>query len=153
MDEALEFSLTVMGDADLDEVLAIERSSYPFPWSDGVFRDCLNAGYNGHVLRQAGSLVAYVLTSVSAAVGEAHLLNLCVSPDFRRQGLGQMLLGHVVNDVRINGADVLLLEVRASNKAAITLYYEAGFNELAVRHDYYPAKKGREDALVMARQL
>lgn len=153
MAESLAFSLVVMSDADLDEVLAIERSSYPFPWSEGIFRDCLSAGYNGHVLRQADKLVGYVLSSVSAAAGEAHLLNICVSPDFRRQGLAQMLLNHVINDVRINGADVLLLEVRASNKAAITLYFEAGFNELAVRHDYYPAKNGREDAVVMARQL
>lgn len=136
---------------DVREVIAIEQRSYPYPWTEMIFRDCLKAGYHGFVLFDDAGTIGYVM--VSYAVGEAHLLNLCIHPQHRGQGHARLLLAHAIEQVRMLGADTLFLEVRVSNDAAIGLYQAMGFNELAVRPNYYPADKGREDALLMARVL
>jgi len=137
--------------ADLDAVMEIEAQAYPFPWTLGIFRDCLHVGYCCWVYSQGEDILAYGVMSIAA--GESHLLNLCVRADARRTGLGTTMLRHLVNLARKHGADVALLEVRPSNVAAVDLYRSVGFNEVGIRKNYYPADKGREDALVMARQL
>jgi ribosomal-protein-alanine N-acetyltransferase len=86
---------------------------------------------------------------MSIAVGEAHLLNLCVSPQEQNQGIGRKLLEHVIS-VAKSHADTMFLEVRPTNTAAIFLYESVGFNEIGVRKGYYPAKNGREDAIMFA---
>ena len=132
----------------LPQVLDIERRAYPFPWSEGIFRDCLKAGYSGWVLtEEPGLVVGYALMSM--AVDEAHVLNLCIDPDYQQQGLGRMLLDHMIRLARAANATIVLLEVRRSNKAAIHLYESHGFQRLGLRKGYYPAAAGREDALVL----
>lgn len=148
---ATQLSIRRMTESDLDGVMAIERDSYAFPWSRGIFRDCLRAGYQGYVLWQDTTMIGYGLITV--ALDEAHLLNLCVHPDFRGQGHARALLHHVLDEARLAGARTFLLEVRVSNAAAIGLYHSLDFNEIATRPDYYPARDGREDALLMARGL
>lgn len=138
--------------ADLPAVLAIERAAYDFPWSEGIFRDCLRVGYRGFAaVGPDGALKGYALLSV--AVGDAHLLNLCVSPLCRRQGVATQLLEQLIGQARRQAADTLLLEVRPSNRGAVALYHANGFNEVGVRKRYYPASHGREDALILARAL
>ena len=132
---------------DLEQVLAIERASYPFPWTRGIFEDCLKAGYACFGGLIDGELVAYALHNHGA--GEAHLLNLCVHPEFRSRGLGRLLLRHVLDHARAIGCLVVFLEVRPSNPAAITLYRDEGFDVIGKRPGYYPAATGREDAVVM----
>jgi ribosomal-protein-alanine N-acetyltransferase len=140
-----------MEEADLKQVMGIDRSAYEFPWTEGIFRDCLRVGYWCRVLEQRPTIEAYGVMSVAA--DEAHLLNLCVRPDKQGQGLGRRMLTHMVDLAGRTGADTMLLEVRFSNQVAIALYTSLGFAELGTRRSYYPARQGREDALVLGRAL
>ena len=141
----------LMVDADLDAVIAIEEKVYPYPWTRGIFYDCLHIGYLCRVLEKNGKIVAYSIMSV--AVAESHLLTLVVAVDEQRKGYGKMMLNEMVQQAVSDSANTMYLEVRTSNKAAIQLYYQRGFNELGVRNNYYPAEHGREDALMLALDL
>ena len=136
---------------DLDTVIEIERRAYPFPWTPGIFRDCLRVGYGAWVCLLGERIVGYAL--MSSGGGEAHLLNLCVDPDYQRRGLGRLLLEHVLRQAGRTGADQIFLEVRPSNVAALQLYHAMGFIEVGRRKGYYPAERGLEDALVLARYI
>lgn len=138
--------------ADLKEVLAIERRAHAFAWTDGVLRDCLRAGYHCQVMETPhGFIQAYAV--MSAAVGEAHLFNLCVRPELQGRGLAWQLLEHLLDWARSERVETVFLEVRPSNVRAVRLYAAAGFCEVGLRPGYYPAASGREDALVMAKAL
>jgi ribosomal-protein-alanine N-acetyltransferase len=133
------------------EIAAIERASYEFPWTEGIFRDCMRVGYVCRVLYAGDELVGYAV--LAAGAGEAHLLNLCVRAGRRREGLGRFLLDHMLDLARRDGAARLYLEVRPSNTAARHLYHGARFEQIARRPRYYQAQLGREDALVLALDL
>lgn len=136
----------------LGEVVAIEQSAYDFPWTLGIFSDCLKVGYSAWIVTSpAAGVLAYGLMSM--AVGEAHILNLCVAPAHQRQGMADYLLRHLLAVARAAGTTLVLLEVRKSNHAAQKLYERHGFRKLGVRKAYYPAHDGREDALVLALDL
>jgi ribosomal-protein-alanine N-acetyltransferase len=90
---------------------------------------------------------------LSIAAGESHLLNVCVHPDFQGHGFGRILVEHVLERARAGKASTIFLEVRPSNVAACELYDKLGFNEVGIRENYYPSKGGREDALVLAKEL
>ena len=137
-----------MCDEDLDAVMEIEHSGYPQPWTRGIFQDCLRVGYLCQVLEIDGTIHAYGV--MSSGGGEAHVLNLCVRRQSQRQGLGRLMLHQLVESARRLHVDLMLLEVRPSNKSALALYRSVGFSEVGVRRNYYPAKDGREDAIIMA---
>lgn len=143
--------LRPMRESDLDAVQAIEVRAYPFPWTQGIFRDCLRADYPSWVLHQDGRVVGYFLLSLAA--GEAHVLNVCVAPEMQGRGYGRKLVRAILHIARGRGVDRVFLEVRPSNPGAIALYHAEGFNEIGRRPRYYPARDGREDALVMAIEL
>ncbi|MDH3314241.1 MAG: ribosomal protein S18-alanine N-acetyltransferase [Gammaproteobacteria bacterium] len=136
---------------DLGDVLAIERAAYRFPWSEGIFRDCLRVGYCCWVLEHEAAVAGYGIMQV--AVGECHILNLCVHPAYHRQGFGRALLTRLLEIAREHHADTALLEVRPTNEAAVALYRRLGFHEVGVRRAYYPDHRGKEDALILARSL
>ena len=136
-----------MRDADVSEVVAIERSSYQFPWSEGIFRDCLRVGYTCRVVTLGRQVAGYGVMSVGA--GEAHILNLCISEAFRCRGLGGRLLTLLVERAAAAGMKEAFLEVRPSNTAAIRLYQAHGFEQVGMRRGYYQAAGGREDAAVL----
>jgi len=136
---------------DLPLVSDIERRSYEFPWSHGVFRDCLLAGYHCTVLTRGDYVVAYAILSVAA--GEAHILNLCVDPLFRKLGYGDKLLREALNSAREAEVTEVFLEVRPSNVGALALYRKRGFRQIASRPSYYQAKGGREDAAVLSLRI
>ena len=140
-----------MRDDDLAAVLAVECESYEFPWSRGIFEDCLRVGYVCWVGEIESSVMAHGIMSV--AVGECHIFNLCVHPDHQRYGHGRRLLRHLLSLALDHGAETAFLEVRASNTGARALYASEGFCEIGTRRRYYPARDGREDATVLARQL
>lgn len=140
-----------MDERDLADVLTIEKAAYEFPWSRVIFRDCLRVGYCCWVLESDDHIQGYSVMSV--AVGECHILNLCVSPQSRGKGYGAILLDFMLDVARKHRADTAFLEVRPSNEAARRLYQQAGFDEVGLRRNYYPARFGREDALIMARSL
>jgi ribosomal-protein-alanine N-acetyltransferase len=136
---------------DLETVMAIEERAYGFPWTEGIFRDCLRVGYCCWCYEVDGDLYGYGVMSVAA--GESHILNLTVNPDTQRQGIGTRLLKHFMQLARRHSADIVMLEVRPSNIPAIRLYEKLGFNEIGIRQNYYPALDGREDALLLALSL
>lgn len=149
--EHAELNFRPMRRGDLKSIAAIEQSAYEFPWEPATFRDCFTVGYSCWVAEKSGYIVCYGIISVGA--GESHLLNLCVAPHAQRQGYGKLMLGKLMGIASGHRAEVMFLEVRPSNETAIELYRRMGFNEIGMRKGYYPARKGREDALVMARSL
>ncbi len=143
--------LAAMQSGDLEAVAAIESVAYEFPWTLGIFRDCLRAGYECWVMRLGGEIIGYSVLSVAA--GEAHLLNACTAPAQQGRGYGRHLVRRMIDIARWHRVQRIFLEVRPSNPAALALYSSLGFNEIATRPNYYPAKHGREDAIVMAMEL
>ena len=137
-----------MTPSDLARVADIERRSYEFPWSHGVFRDCLLAGYTCVVLDRGEELVGYSILSVAA--GEAHILNLCVDPNARALGYGDRLVEEILNRAKAVAVKQVFLEVRPSNVHAVSLYRKKGFRQIAERPAYYQAHDGREDAAVLS---
>ena len=140
-----------MREPDLGQIITIEKAAYEFPWSPGIFRDCLRVGYCCWVLEQLDTIDAYGIMQVSA--GECHVLNLCVRTEMQGQGLGGQLLVRLMTVGRDHHADTALLEVRPTNDPARKLYARLGFQEVGVRRAYYPGRNGREDALILARPL
>jgi ribosomal-protein-alanine N-acetyltransferase len=136
-----------MSQSDIADVLVIENEIYDFPWSAGIFRDCLLAGYTALVLDLDGEVVGYSIMSVAA--GEAHLLNICVAKSLRRQGIGNRLLKEMLACAQGFHAERIFLEVRPSNSPALELYFKTGFTTLGVRQRYYKARDGNEDAVVL----
>lgn len=143
--------LRPMLESDLDQLMPIELRAYPYPWTRGIFSDCLRHNYHCLLHEQDEIIIAYAVISV--AVEEMHLLNFTVNPDYQRTGLGKRLLVTLEMIGRGLDAKECFLEVRPSNKTAINLYLKHGFNEIGLRKNYYPAVKGREDAVVMAKAL
>ena len=137
--------------ADLPDVLRNERLGYMHPWTEGIFRDCLRNGQECWLLMSRNLNVGHGILSIAA--GESHLLNVCVHPDFQGHGFGRILVEHVLERARAGKASTIFLEVRPSNVAACELYDKLGFNEVGIRENYYPSKVGREDALVLAKEL
>ena len=142
--------LRTMTNADLAAVMAIETANYEFPWSEDIFRDCFKAGYRCWVCEAQDKILGYSLLSL--AVDEAHILNISVAPDEQGQGIGRKMMENAIDYAR-GRAETVFLEVRPSNIAAIALYEDLGFNEIGIRKGYYPAKNGREDAIMLALQL
>lgn len=146
-----ETRLRPMRESDIAMVLDIELRAYPFPWTRGIFQDCLRASYPAWVLERDGAIVGYGLLSIAG--DEAHVLNVCAAPEEQGRGCGRRLLRVLLQLARGRGAQRVFLEVRPSNRAAIALYHGEGFNEIGRRPRYYPARCGREDAIVMAREF
>lgn len=131
---------------DVAAVVAIERASYVFPWSEGVFRDCIRVGYLCRVVESAGEVAGYGIMSYGA--GEAHILNICIRSDVRSAGVGRRLMIFLIDRAKAAQMQDVFLEVRPSNPVAIRLYESLGFARVGVRKAYYQASGGREDAWV-----
>jgi [ribosomal protein S18]-alanine N-acetyltransferase len=132
--------------ADVPAVVSVERGSYQFPWSEGVFRDCIRVGYLCRVVESSGEVGGYGIMSYGA--GEAHILNVCVRQDLRGAGVGRRLMDFLLERARAAQMQDVFLEVRPSNPTAIRLYESLGFTRVGVRKAYYQANGGREDAWV-----
>ena len=149
--ELAAIEIRPMHELDVPAVLAIERAAYQFPWSEGIFRDCLRVGYVCCVVDVGGEMVGYGIMSLGAA--EAHVLNVCIRNEYRCRGLAHQLLSYLLNRARTAGMREAFLEVRPSNLAAARLYHALGFEQVGVRRGYYQASVGREDAAVLRRML
>ncbi len=136
---------------DLNKIVLVENQAYEFPWTTNIFHDCLYVGYNCWLLEEVDELICYGVMSVAA--GECHILNLCVTPERQNQNYGQIMLEFLLDTAKRFNADTAFLEVRPSNGDAIRLYDRAGFAEVGIRKNYYPAKQGREDAIILAKSL
>ena len=141
-----------MGEADLEAVLHIEREVHAHPWTAGNFSDALRSGYECKIYAMPeGEIVGYAILML--AVDEAELLDIAIAAQQQRQGLGGRLLEEMLALARRRNMQRMVLEVRASNRAAINLYRKAGFADIGLRREYYPAENGREDAILMGRGL
>jgi len=130
------------------QILAIERASYPKPWTTQVFHDELDQARDGNrfylVARRGRAVIGY--GGLMFTPDEAHVTNLAVHPGHRREGVGAHLLGALAREAIERGSPAWTLEVRASNVAAQELYRRFGFAPAGVRGRYY---EGVEDAIVM----
>lgn len=141
-------ALREMTHEDIEAVMHIERSIYPWPWTRGNFSDSLDSGYLCAVAELEGAMAGYAV--MMFVPYEAHLLTIGIAQEFQRQGWGSALLGALLARAREAGAERILLEVRPSNAPALALYRRNGFTQIGLRRGYYPAdNKGREDAIVM----
>ncbi len=140
-----------MSYADLAQVIQVEKRAYPHPWTVGIFRDCLRVGYLAWVMTLDKVIIGYGVVMLSP--GEAHILNICIDPDYQGRGLGRHFLRYLVQRSNRDDVDMVLLEVRRSNKVAQHLYQSENFHELGVRKAYYPTENGREDAIILAKYL
>jgi len=136
---------------DLSAVMDIEHKAYPFPWTEGNFRDCLKASYDCWIMMHEHQVSGYAVCSV--AVGEMHILNICVKPSLQGKGLGRWLLRAIQEKGCKRQAQMCFLEVRQSNTVAQHLYQSEGFNEFGIRKNYYYAGDTRENAVVMAKSF
>ncbi|MDF1795823.1 MAG: ribosomal protein S18-alanine N-acetyltransferase [Coxiellaceae bacterium] len=136
---------------DAAAMAAIANVAKPYPWSKQVFRDCMAAEYPGWVLCEEDQVRGFSIIKVAAE--ESELLNLCVDPMVQRQGYGQRLLQYAIDDAQKQRAEQIFLEVRESNQAAKGLYQHMGFSEVGIRKQYYPTDDGREDAIIMFRNI
>ena len=141
----------LMTEYDLPQVLEIEQRSYEFPWTEGIFHDCLRFGYSSWVIEIDRKIIGYGVMSL--AVQECHILNLCIDPEYQGNGIGRRLLDQLFTIARARKADTVFLEVRPTNTQALSLYFSEGFNEIGTRRNYYPAYIGREDAIILAKSL
>ena len=135
-----------MKEEDLDQVLAIERNSFPHPWLRQHFIDELNSPHAAPLsaFDASGRLVGYICPML--LLDEGHILDVAVDPALRGAGVGRLLVRQVLQDCRLGGASFVSLEVRESNLAAIGLYRKMGFAEIGKRKRYY---ENGEDALMM----
>ncbi len=135
----------------LGEVVAFENDLHEFPWTIGNFRDSLNAGYSGWLCYIAEELVGYGIVMI--ILDEAHLLNISIGKNWQRQGLGGKLLQFLIDLSKERNCIRMLLEVRDTNHTAQCLYKRFDFSVVGMRKSYYPARNGREDALIYERLL
>jgi len=142
-----ELTLRPMRLDDLESVIRIEHAAYPFPWTPLNFKDSLESGYACWMAEIEGQPAGYWVMMM--AVGEGHILNCCIAPEWQGRGLGRQLVEHLLAAARAHAVECLFLEVRPSNTAAVFLYQRLGFETIALRRNYYPATQGAEDALVM----
>ena len=147
----IEPKLRPMTASDLDAIMAIERVNFPFPWTEGNFKDSMNSGYMCLVMEQGKQLMGYAILMM--VLDEAHLLNISVAQSHQGKGWGRYLLVQMMEMGREKGGLNMFLEVRPSNHSALGLYESMGFNEMGIRPGYYPAHNGREDAVLMGMAL
>ncbi len=136
-----------MGLADIKAVTLIEQQSHSHPWSEKLFLSNFGQRYFNHLIRRNEEVVGYFVASAGA--GEVTRMNIVLSPDKQRQGIGQVLLQFLLDYSRENNQQEIWLEVRSSNQSAIHLYQKLGFVEVDIRKAYYPLENGREDAVIM----
>ncbi len=147
----MSLSFRYMTDLDLPIVLQNERSSYSFPWSEGVLKECLGGISECWVACVEEDIVGHGI--ISHVLDEGHLLNLCIGKPWQRKGLSHTFLSFLIGRLRLLNVATIFLEVRLSNVVAISLYEKHGFQKIGVRKGYYPAGSEREDAIVMSRVI
>ena len=128
-------------------VYELELESYDFPWTKEILRDCILYKYDSFVVVLNDNLVGYIISKI--AYPETHILNLTVKKNFRKKGIGKALIELIISDARLRNSENIILEVRADNTDAQSLYKKLNFEVIGTRKDYYESKNGREDAYVL----
>ena len=131
----------------LTKVYELELESYDFPWTKEILRDCILYKYDSFVVVLDDNLVGYIISKITYP--ETHILNLTVKKNFRKKGIGKALIELIISDARLRNSENIILEVRANNTDAQSLYKKLNFEVIGTRKDYYESKNGREDAYVL----
>lgn len=142
--------IRIMHEIDLSEVINIQADEFS-KWSYQQFQDCLQAQHYCVVLEEDHRIIGFAVLLLIGA--ESEILNIAVKKEMRGQGYGKLLLEHLLQISKKQGVKDIFLEVRISNFRARKLYEEHGFTQTGLRKDYYPAKKGREDAIILRRGI
>lgn len=140
-----------MRQADLSTVIRVEQTAYDHPWTEGIFHDCMRVGYYCVVCLIDDVIIGHGVMSLG--VGECHLLNICIHPDYQKHGYGSSIINYLLDVARWKRARIAFLEVRVSNVRALRLYSKLGFTEIGLRKNYYPDEGVREDALILTLEL
>lgn len=149
----MDLCLDVMKLDDLMEVVEIEREAFSNPWNRKFFKEELihNPFALYLTVKLKGELIGYIGCWFKNNANEVHIVNLAVKRDKRRQGIGSYLIKEVVDMANNLEAESVTLEVRVTNKAAINLYKELGFQADGLTPNYY--MDNAEDALLMKKEL
>jgi len=136
---------------DLDEVMEIEKASFPTPWSRGMFSEDLDRPFSRPFVAEglSGEVMGYAVSWNVA--GESHILNIAVRPDRRGTGIGRALVRECIRRGARAGCARIHLEVRAGNEEAQRLYLRCGFVFDGIRKGYYTDT--REDAFLFSREI
>lgn len=147
----LGIEIVQMQENTVDEVVRIENTSFKTPWPRQIFlSEIKKAGAYCRIAKDSkGKTAGYCISNI--IYDELHILKVAVDEQFRRKGIGRLLIEDSIVFHRPGGANSVMLEVRVSNKSAISLYNRMGFNPVRVRKNYYQTTG--EDALVMAMEL
>lgn len=145
--------IRLMQEKDLAAVMINEKSAYDFPWSASIMASNQKRHYcvvfeSLPEANQQTEILGHAILSTVA--DEASVLNIAVSPTAQRQRIGYQLMENILAHAEGKGCVEVFLEVRESNRPAFTMYHQFGFNEVGVRHNYYPSEHGREDAILLA---
>lgn len=145
----MTFSFHKISVNDINTLMPIENACHSHPWNEKTFTSCIGGRYFGDALKVDDKLVGFYIGE--HVVGEATLMDICVSPDQQGNSYGKMLLEHFFEQAKSLNNNVIWLEVRAKNISAQMMYINSGFVETGRRTGYYPSANGfgYEDAIVM----
>ena len=146
-----DFNIRKMTSSDLDEVFKIENLSNPTPWSTASFLDCLKGNYLNLVVTKNNNTIAFCISSINFT--ESHLLNISINPEYRGLGIGKFLLKKAESECLGKGIKDIFLEVRESNKIAISFYKAMNYRYVGVRKNYYKTDLGREDGFIYTKHM
>jgi ribosomal-protein-alanine N-acetyltransferase len=142
--------------SNLEDIVGIEGASFSDPWSQKMFLALHEINPKGfYVVKLEDRVVAYAIILIEPYIDKTslkrrgHLINLAVSPDHRRQGIGSTLISRLQKDMKKNRANLILLEVRRTNKAALDFYSKLMFKRIGSIRGFYKD----EDAMVMSKEI
>ena len=141
----MDYTITAMGPEHISHVAEMEREFFSAPWDEASLKSELDNPLSLWLVALCGDRVAGYVGS-QTVLGESDMMNLAVRPEFRRQGLGRLLVNALIYELD-EDSHCLLLEVRQSNEGAIALYLGLGFRQVGRRPNYY--KRPTEDALIL----
>lgn len=146
------YTVESMRPADIDDVIRVETSCYPCPWTPEMFlQELQREQAHIEVLRRQRDKQVVGFINHWAVLDELHMLNVAVLPQERRQGHARRLIEHMLAFARQSSCRVVMLEVRRSNESALAMYRNFGFSSVGVRPGYYA--DNNEDAILMNLQL
>ena len=132
---------------DVPAMARIERDSFEAPWSADEITKDVTAGGNVYVAVALADEERAGYAEIRMVAGEGQIYNIAIAPEFRREGIGEALLRHLIDKADADGCKLVTLEVRSGNAPAMELYKKLGFREVGRRRGYYA--KGGEDAVLM----
>lgn len=143
--------LRPMQESDLPGVYRLEVFSQPVPWPLWFFRRQLRTDASCWVLEEGTEIIGFGI--LAFVKDRAHIMNMCIAPEYRHRGLGRHIMLHLLGVARHRCCRQAWLEVRPTNRTAILLYRKLGFRTKQVRKGFYPGRRGRQNGLVMARSI